>query len=134
MKKRFVCFITLFLFYIFGAISCNKDDESSLLVGTWGMRYTYEYIDGEWTNEYECYDGELFYRFDDEYFYVGGIVINSSPNGLTYNYDAVNQLIKLQFGGVLKVVKLTDTELEIEADTNPESGYEKKKEVFIRVK
>ncbi|MDR2918259.1 MAG: hypothetical protein LBV72_02705 [Tannerella sp.] len=104
---------------IFVFITCSNDDDekdTSLLVGNWDCRIISVYENDEWVIEHETtYSGELYLVFDGKYFGWGGIAMNTSgDNRQPYFYDAENQVISFSSGGTNKVLKLTETDLEIE--------------------
>lgn len=103
---------------IFVFITCSNDDETdtSLLVGHWDCRIISVYENNEWIIKHETtYLGELFFFFDSKYFSWGGIAINmSGTTTQPYFFDEGKQIISFADGGVVQVLKLTETELEIE--------------------
>lgn len=118
--------LTSFIF-----LSCSKDDQkqetdTSLLIGIWDSRLIYSYYkhDGEERTDYNEYPGFESLKFDGKNYGMWGPTIQT--NGaikIPYSYDTEKQTITLSDGTKMNVLKLTESELEIESLYENENVY-----------
>ncbi|MDR2918258.1 MAG: hypothetical protein LBV72_02700 [Tannerella sp.] len=141
MKHSITFFKILILSVITSSfLSCNKDDtetevDTSLLVGIWDSRliYSYHKSEGEEWTDYNEYPGFVSLSFDGVYYGMWGPTMNT--NGAvkrTYSYDAEKQTITLSDGTQMNVLKLTESELEIEGIYEKEDIYHLQRTTYER--
>jgi len=129
--KLFICCISI-LFFI---LSCSSDEEkdTSLLVGIWDSRSILYYENEEWIDRSE-FPGFMFLIFDGRNFRMGGPTLLMIDVKLTYSFDISKQIINVSDGTQIKVLKLSESELEIEETYETEERSVIKRSIYERRK
>jgi len=126
--KALICCISFLCFMS----SCDNDDvDTSLLVGVWDSRSILYYENDEWIDRSE-FPGFLTLIFDGKDYMLGGPTINCIPLTLTYSFDSLGQIIYISDGSEIKVLRLTEVELEIEQTYKSEDINIIKRSIFER--